>query len=117
MRPVRALSRVTTNPGNVFTRQLKVADNTPISNVKKIQVQVTWNQSGDRAEPGHSLRSRPGTTDPMKQTRLDHAGVSLIELLVVMVILSIVSATLFTLFAAGTQNFSYGTKTAELPDR
>jgi type IV pilus modification protein PilV len=36
----------TTNPGNVFTRQLKVADNTPINNVKKIQVQVTWNQSG-----------------------------------------------------------------------
>jgi type IV pilus modification protein PilV len=36
----------TTNPGNVFTRQLKVADNTPITNVKKIQAQVTWNQSG-----------------------------------------------------------------------
>jgi type IV pilus modification protein PilV len=36
----------TTNPGNIFTRQLKVDDNTPITNVKKIQVQVTWNQSG-----------------------------------------------------------------------
>jgi type IV pilus modification protein PilV len=36
----------TTNPGNIFTRQLKVDDNTPINNVKKIQVQVTWNQSG-----------------------------------------------------------------------
>jgi type IV pilus modification protein PilV len=36
----------TTNPGNSFTRQLKVDDNTPITNVKKIQLQVTWNQSG-----------------------------------------------------------------------
>jgi hypothetical protein len=36
----------TTNPGNIFTRQLKVDDNTPINNVKKIQIQVTWNQSG-----------------------------------------------------------------------
>jgi type IV pilus modification protein PilV len=36
----------TTNPGNIFTRQLKVDDNTPIANVKKIQVQVTWDQSG-----------------------------------------------------------------------
>jgi type IV pilus modification protein PilV len=36
----------TTNPGNIFTRQLKVDDNTPINNVKKIQVQVTWDQSG-----------------------------------------------------------------------
>ena len=36
----------TTNPGNIFTRQLKVDDNTPINNVKKIQLQVTWNQSG-----------------------------------------------------------------------
>jgi prepilin-type N-terminal cleavage/methylation domain-containing protein len=43
-----------------------------------------------------------------------HAGVSLIELLVVVVILSVVSATLFTIFAAGTQSFSYGTKTANL---
>jgi hypothetical protein len=33
---------------------------------------------------------------------------------VVVVILSIVSATLFTIFAAGTQSFSYGTKTADL---
>ncbi len=40
------LIRVTTNPGNIFTRQLKVDDNTPIANVKKIQVQITWNQSG-----------------------------------------------------------------------
>jgi len=45
---------------------------------------------------------------------LPHAGVSLVELLVVVIILSIVSATLFTIFAAGTQNFSYGTKTANL---
>jgi prepilin-type N-terminal cleavage/methylation domain-containing protein len=36
----------TTNPGNIFTRQLKVDDDTPINNVKKIQIQVTWNQSG-----------------------------------------------------------------------
>jgi type IV pilus modification protein PilV len=36
----------TTNPSNIFTRQLKIDDNTPINNVKKIQVQVTWNQSG-----------------------------------------------------------------------
>ena len=36
----------TTNPGNIFGRQLKVDDNTPITNVKKIQLQVTWNQSG-----------------------------------------------------------------------
>jgi prepilin-type N-terminal cleavage/methylation domain-containing protein len=36
----------TTNPANIFTRQLKVDDNTPITNVKKIQVQVTWNQTG-----------------------------------------------------------------------
>ena len=43
-----------------------------------------------------------------------HAGVSLIELLVTLVILSIVSATLFTMFAAGTQSFSYGTKAANL---
>ena len=43
-----------------------------------------------------------------------HAGVSLIELLVALVILSIVSATLFTIFAAGTQSFSYGTKAANL---
>jgi len=50
----------------------------------------------------------------MSKRRLGHAGVSLIELLVVLVILSIVSATLFTLFAAGTQTFSYGTKTADL---
>jgi prepilin-type N-terminal cleavage/methylation domain-containing protein len=50
----------------------------------------------------------------VKKTLLRHAGVSLIELLVVVVILSIVSATLFTIFAAGTQNFSYGTKTASL---
>ncbi len=50
----------------------------------------------------------------MKKTLLRHAGVSLIELLVVMVILSIVSAALFTIFAAGTQSFSYGTKTANL---
>jgi type IV pilus modification protein PilV len=41
-----ALIQGTTNPGNIFTRQLKVDDNTPITNVKKIQVQVTWNQSG-----------------------------------------------------------------------
>jgi len=46
--------------------------------------------------------------------RLGHEGVSLIEFLVAVVILSIVSATLFTLFAAGTQSFSYGTKTADL---
>jgi prepilin-type N-terminal cleavage/methylation domain-containing protein len=45
---------------------------------------------------------------------LPHAGVSLIELLVTLVILSIVSATLFTMFAAGTQSFSYGTKAANL---
>jgi prepilin-type N-terminal cleavage/methylation domain-containing protein len=50
----------------------------------------------------------------VKKTLLRHAGVSLIELLVVMVILSIVSAALFTIFAAGTQSFSYGTKTANL---
>jgi prepilin-type N-terminal cleavage/methylation domain-containing protein len=36
----------TTNPGNIFTRQLRVDDDTPINNVKKIQIQVTWNQSG-----------------------------------------------------------------------
>ena len=36
----------TTNPGNIFTRQLKVDDDTPINNVKKIQIQVTWNHSG-----------------------------------------------------------------------
>ena len=34
----------TANPGNIFTRQLKVDDNTPINNVKRIQVRVTWNQ-------------------------------------------------------------------------
>jgi prepilin-type N-terminal cleavage/methylation domain-containing protein len=48
------------------------------------------------------------------RVRLGGAGVSLIELLVVLVVLSIVSATLFTLFAAGTQSFSYGTKTVDL---
>ena len=50
----------------------------------------------------------------MSTGRLGHEGVSLIEFLVAVVILSIVSATLFTLFAAGTQSFSYGTKTADL---
>jgi Tfp pilus assembly protein PilW len=50
----------------------------------------------------------------MSSRRLGYAGVSLIELLVVVVILSMVTATLFTLFAAGTQSFSYGTKTTDL---
>jgi prepilin-type N-terminal cleavage/methylation domain-containing protein len=50
----------------------------------------------------------------MTGRRLAQAGVSLIELLIVLIVLSMVSATLFTLFAAGTQNFSYGTKTADL---
>jgi prepilin-type N-terminal cleavage/methylation domain-containing protein len=36
----------TTNPGNIFTRQLKIDDNTPINNVKQVQVRVTWDHSG-----------------------------------------------------------------------